>query len=235
MLVTLLRASVFAAALWHGPSASAGEIERQAARLPEVDAPPRGQAMWIARAMRMNGLPMTIKGFTTSLKLDDVFHFYESWWRGRGFATLQREVHGEWQLFSINTGPHHITIEARPTREGSEGTITVSADPANVRPSTTRFPHPASASVASLQEYDDAGIEAEHIDFVSQRSLTAEVAEFRGLLRSTGWQLVLDEPIADGSGHVIEAQHGADLARVVLQPGRSVGAVTSIIAIWRKS
>src|SRR5262245_16217925 len=103
----------------------AGEIERQTARLPDVDAPPRGSAQWVARSMRMNGVPMTIKQFTTVLSVDEVFNFYESWQRGRSLATLQRQVLDGWQLLSVNTGDYHISIRVRASRQGSEGTITV--------------------------------------------------------------------------------------------------------------
>lgn len=215
----------------------AGEIERLTSRLPNVDPPPRGEAEWIAPSMRMNGVPMTIKRFSTSLSIDEVFNHYESWWRGRGFANLQRYPQGNEQVFSINTGEHHISIQAHALPRGTAGTITVSGDLLRSRQEvSTRFPHPPSASVAAFQEYEDAGVLAEHIDFISQRALRNEAADFRSRLLAEGWEIVLDQPAQSTNEiHVIEAQRGAELAQLTFQPGRSVGAATSIIVIWRKS
>jgi hypothetical protein len=215
----------------------AGEIERLTSRLPNVDPPPRGTAEWIAPSMRMNGVPMTIKSFTTALSIDEVFSHYESWWRGRGLANLRRQSQGDEQVFSINTGEHHISIQAREMPKGTQGTITVSGDLLRARREvTTLFPHPPSASVASLQEYEDAGVMAEHIDFISRRAVSNEAADFRGRLRAGGWEIVIDQQARSPNEiHVIEAQRGSELAHLVLQPGRNVGAATSIIVIWRKS
>jgi hypothetical protein len=219
-----------------GHASGAGEIERLTSRLPNVDPPPRGAAEWIAPSMRMNGVPMTIKRFTTALTVDDVFNHYESWWRGRGFANLQRYAQGDEQVFSINTGEHHISIQAKQTPQGTQGTITVSGDLLRARKEVkTRFPHPPSASVASLQEYEDAGILAEHIDFTSRRAVSNEAADFRGRLQAEGWEIVIDQQVQANGVHVIEAQRGAQIAHLVLQPGRGVGAATSIIVVWRKS
>jgi hypothetical protein len=48
------------------------------AALPDLAAPPQGTAQWIARNMRMNGLPMSLKAFESRLAPDAVLAYYES-------------------------------------------------------------------------------------------------------------------------------------------------------------
>jgi hypothetical protein len=82
----------------------------------------------------------------------------------------------------------------------------------------------------------DLGIEAEHIDFTSRRPVAMEADQFRSLLERDGWQLMIDGPTQEiRGGYLLEAQRGAEQARVLLQPGQRVGAATSIIVVWRKS
>lgn len=217
--------------------AGAGEIERLTARLPDVEGPPRGEAQWVARSMRMNGLPMTIKSFQTRLPVDDVLNYYERSSRGKGSQRISRDRNGEWRVLGLHTQQHHVSIQVRATEDGSEGTITVTGDvKKEQRKAETKFPRPFGVELASLQEYDDLGIEAEHIDFTSRRSVSVEAQQFRSVLEREGWQFLIDGPAQKiRGGYVLEAQRGAEQARLVLQPGEAVGITTSIIVVWRKS
>ncbi len=66
MLTNTLRTSALLLILLALP-ANAERLIRTAANLPDLAAPPQGSAQWIARSMRMNGLPMTLKAFESRL------------------------------------------------------------------------------------------------------------------------------------------------------------------------
>lgn len=215
--------------------AHAGELARLTSRFPEPVPPPNGEAQWVAQSMRMNGLPMTIKAFKTSASVDEVLHFYEHWWRGQGKADYTRSAQGEWRILGIKTDEHYITVQARSTLAGSEGTIAVSADPRTVKPVTTQFPHPKSTTVVTLQEYEDFGVQSEHITLLSQRVASIEAQEFANMLARNGWHLVLDQRATKTQGHVIEAQKDAQQAQLSFLPGRDLGATTAITVVWKKS
>src|SRR5687768_17169386 len=159
---------VATAALFGLSAVSAGELEQLTSKLPQIDGPPRGETQWIARSMRLNGVPMTIKSFQTSLSVDDVIHHYERSSRGKSSQQISRNRNGEWHVLGLHTHQHHVSIQVRSTSEGSEGTIAVTGEIKrdHQRPDT-EFPRPSGVELASLQEYDDLGIEAEHIDFTS--------------------------------------------------------------------
>ncbi|HMN46341.1 MAG TPA: hypothetical protein PKE27_17315 [Povalibacter sp.] len=219
-----------------GP-AGAGALSRLTAELPDLPAPPQGSVHWVAPAMRMNGLPMTLKTFESRLAPADVFHFYEGLAHRWGRSELRRSRRGTGQLLSIRTRDHLISIEATATVSGSSGTLVVSVVPEQAGAvASSRFPRPASARLVSLQEYEDDGIASEHLSLSSARSIAVETAAFSDALTRAGWQVLRQQPMQTAArGMVIEAQRGAELALLTLQPDRTQSAATAIVIVWRKS
>jgi hypothetical protein len=229
-------------------TAGAGLLQQQAQALPDIQPPAGGSAFWIAQAMRLNGVPMTIKSFASPTNADEVLHQYEHKLRTSSDMQTRRTQEQEWRVLAIRSKDAYVTIRARNTVRGSEGTIAVTPSLANLKPNKrTRFPCPESVQVLSLQEYEDGGIEAEHISLVSQRSVGIEAQAFAAVLLQQGWQLLRSEATANntgrrdgvhkgerGTGYVIEAQKAAQLALVNLWRSASGGA-TTVMVIWRKA
>lgn len=201
-----------------------------------VPSPPQGQSEWVARSMRLNGLPMTLKSFQSRLTPDAVLRHYESTIGARGAASSFRTRQGHCQTLSIRDHAELITIEAQATIAGSTGTIAVTPmlNVAQLRVETS-FPRPATTSVVNLQEFDDDGIEAEHISLSSVRSVVVEAQGFAQALQRAGWQMVRLQPMkAAPSGRVLEAQKGAQQAFLTITRN-GVRPATSIVVVWRKS
>lgn len=219
--------------------AQAGSLARLTAALPDVSAPPQGHVEWIARSMRLNGVPMTLKTFESTLTASAVFDFYQREASRWGRNEYRRSVTAHAQLLSIRSDRYLVTVEALDGVRGCEGTITVSGLPERYRSSTrSSFPHPSTTRILNRQEYDDDGIEAEHLSLASPRSPGIEADAFAAAMHREGWQILRREPMhsrTDARGVVIEAQRGAELAQLTLQPDRSGAAATAIVIVWRKS
>lgn len=215
----------------------AGSLARITEALPEIDAPPQGDTQWIAKSMRLNGLPMTLKAFQSRLDPDALMHHYESWARGGSTDETRRSTNAPWQVLAIKSERHYITIQSRAAIGGSEGTIAVSSRLEGARLKVdTRFPRPAAATIVNLQEYDDLGIESEHISLTSPRSVMTEVLAFSQLLTRDGWQLIREQRSQDvRRGHVLEAQKGAQHALLTLLPDQARPSMTAIVIVWRKA
>lgn len=213
-------------------AAHAGELAQRVARLPQLQAPLGGSAFWIAPAMRLNGVPMTIKSFSSSLDPNQVLQHYERM-LGDAQRRMRRSHHGPWLELAVLDDSYFATVRVRNTPRGAQGTITVTPPPNRVRPSTrTCFPHPVSARVVSLQQYEDMGVEAEHIHFVSRRSVALEARSFASMLSREGWQV--RRSVGTGTrGYLIQAQRAAELAQIHLHRSQEGGA-TSIFVVWRK-
>ena len=216
--------------------AQAGSLSRATQSLPNLGAPPQGSAQWIAKAMRMNGLPMTLQVFESRLGPDAVLSHYESSTKAMGAHESRRTSNPPWQVLMLKTADHFITVHARAVAHGSEGTILVSPalEPASLR-MRTDFPRPASTRIVNLQQYDDDGVQSEHISLSSNRATFAELQDFSQLLISEGWTVVDTRPTQDVQrGFVLEVQRQAEHALLVIVPNAAQPSTTAIAITWRK-
>jgi hypothetical protein len=205
--------------------------------LPDLAAPPHGSTQWIARSMRMNGLPMSLKSFESRLSPDAVLAHYESALRASASHQVRRSMNSPWQVLTLKSREHFITIQARATASGSEGTILVSPalDPAVLKLQTD-FPRPSTARVVNLQQYDDSGMRSEHISLSSDRAPFLEAQAFSQLLITNGWVIVDTRPTRESyRGFVLEAQRQAEQAILVIIPDAARPATTAIVITWKKS
>lgn len=205
--------------------------------LPDLAAPPQGSAQWLARSMRMNGLPMTLKAFESRLSPDAVLAYYESEIKTSGSHDVRHSMRSPWHVLMARSRDHFITVHARSISSGSEGTILVSPalDPAALK-LRTEFPRPPTARVINLQQYDDAGMQSEHISFASERAPFTEAQAFSQALISSGWTILNTRPTQESHrGFVLEAQRQAEHALLVIMPDAARPAATAIVVTWKKS
>lgn len=216
--------------------AQAGSLSRATDSLPILGAPPQGSAQWIAKSMRMNGLPMTLKVFESRLTPDAVLAHYEWFAKTSGSHESRRTNNSPWQVLMLKSADHFITVHARPVAHGSEGTILVSPalEPATLR-MRTDFPRPASTRIVNLQQYDDDGVKSENISLSSNRASFNELADFSQLLIGEGWTVVDTRPTREVQrGFVLEVQRRAEHALLVFVPNAAQPTTTAIAITWRK-
>lgn len=236
MIMDACRVLMMVVALWSLP-ASSERLPRTTSALPELSAPPQGTAQWIARSMRLNGLPMTLKAFESRLSPDGVLAYYESKLKSSSGHETRRLMRSPWQVLMFRSQDHFITVHARPTFGGSEGTILVSPalDPAVLR-TRTDFPRPPTAHIVNLQQYNDAGMQSEHIALSSARAPFVEAQAFSQLLIREGWTLISTRPTHETHrGFVLEAQRDAEHALLVIIPDTVRPSSTAIVVTWKKS
>ena len=215
----------------------AESLTRVTATLPDLSSPPQGEAQWIARSMRMNGLPMTLKAFQSRLAPEAVLAHYESQLKAQGSHDTRVTADPPWQVLMLRARDYFITVHARAVSHGSEGTILVSPalEPASLR-LQTEFPRPASTRVVNLQQYDDAGMRSEHISLSSNRAPFTELQAFSELMIRDGWAVLDTRPArAAHRGYVLEAQRQAEHALLVIVPDAVQPTTTAIVIAWRKS
>ena len=184
----------------------------------------------------MNGLPMTIKVFESRLTPDAVLSHYESFVKASGSHESRRTTNAPWQVLMLRSPDHFITVHARAVAHGSEGTILVSPalEPASLR-MRSDFPRPSSTRIVNLQQYDDDGVQSEHISLSSTRASFAELQDFSQLLIGEGWSVVDTRPTLEVQrGFVLEVQRQAEHALLVFVPNAAQPTTTAIAVTWRK-
>jgi hypothetical protein len=216
----------------------AGELAQLTGRFPSVPPPPQGSLQWIAKSMRVNGMPMRIQSLHSKLGPESVLQYYESWSKLHGGdRTMRSSVHG-WQTLAMSVERHLVSIQVRRDMTETYGTVTTTpmSRTSQSRRARSTFPTPTSTQVVNWQQYEDEGAEAEHISLISERTSQVEAQAFSRLLRDKAWTIVREQPMREqGHGHVIEAQKATQLAQITLLNGRGPASRTRILVVWKKS
>jgi hypothetical protein len=217
-------------------SAQGSALARETAAFPQLPPPPGGSAQWIARSMRMNGLAMTLQTFQSRLTADAVLSHYEAWSRSREHGESRRSRSAQGQQLSLELGPYLVTIEAQASAQRTVGTILVSKGPKSTPPRiATAFPMPASTRLVNLQQFEDEGVEAEHISLISERAPHVEAQAFARVLEREDWVLIREQAMQQHvRGRVLEAQKGAQLALITIFPHQSSSTTTAVVIVWKK-
>jgi len=212
----------------------AGAFQSDPHRLP---LPPQSEVQWVAKDMHMNGVPMTLQWVQSRLAPSALLDYYETQARDSGGGERRRSTNGEWQLLAIKSPRHYVTVQVRATIAGSEGTITTSELPLPlVAKLASKFPRPPTSRIVSLQEYDDDGIQSEHISLLSTRGVALEARTFSEQLVRAGWKILRQQPMRQvAAGVAIEAQRGAEQAFLTLQPHHAQPSLTAVVVVWKKS
>jgi hypothetical protein len=215
-------------------AAHAGSISRAVSAFPDFPSPPQGEIQWVARSMRMNGLPMTIQTIVSRNTPSEVIHFFESWASGETGVKTRRWHTRESEVLSIRARSYLATIELEHVVNGTQGTIVTSSPPEKATLNTsTEFPHPSSWRIANLQQYEDYGKETEHITYTCGHSLVSEAQAMIGVFASSGWTLI-NKSSASADEVTLEAQRNAQLAQVVITSDKTHRANAVATVLWSK-
>ena len=215
----------------------ASELTRITARFPSVPSPPQGSVQWIAKSMRMNGVPMTLQSLRSKLSPEAVLHYYESWSKQQSSAQSVRTRIDREEALTIKVGDYLISIRAQRGASGTHGIITSSlASLKGNNRVTTAFPAPSHLRLVNLQEYEDEAGEAEHLSFVSTRAPHVETSALARSLEDAGWKLLHQRPMRETMrGYVIETQKGAQHAQLSILPSADLALGARILIVWKKS
>ncbi len=187
-----------------------------AVELPQLQEMPGMEATWAARKMAMNGVPMTIKTFTSPRSGHKVLAYYEREWRAAGMSTT-RQAFGEYDTIGTGDGRNFYSVQVRDVGGLSEGRLTVSRRVSNPD-SDTQFPLPRRTQMVSKIDSIDAGTRAESIVAYAPGGAVENADWFMRELRNEGW--AVDPYVAESSAKekVLAFQRNAELCQLTLMP-----------------
>lgn len=205
--------------------------------LPTLDVYPDARATWIAQRAAMNGLPISIRAFSTNDVPSDVIAFYRRLWRGQGVARAGEAAFGGFRSVGVEMDGYFYTVQVRSAGKGAEGVLVVSATPERViADKTSSFPVVAGDRIMEKIEAIDLGVRAETLIVASSRSVETSIAEYRRNLLQNGWQLVAS-PGEDLTRNrsLLTFQKGPQQCQVTVVAGGGHGGETKIFIHWIKS
>ncbi len=210
-----------------------GATDPLTVELPELDEMKGMETSWAAQKMAMNGVPMSIKTFTSRRSAEKVLAYYEREWRESGL-TPRREGYGKYQTLGAGDDDVFFSVQVRDHRGGSEGRITVSRkvdDPSR----ETAFPLPQRTQTVSKIDSLDAGTRAESIVAYAPGSPLQNEEWFRRELERQGWAFDHYANESDAAQKVLAFARDAELCQLTLVPDQpGYRGKTMLLIHWVK-
>lgn len=229
-----LAVTVWVAAVWlSGQAGAASGDQPIIAAMPEAPVFPGATTRWVGKQLALNGLPMSIRSFSSSASAKDVLEFYRRAWRGedaartaavdyRGFSSVGAEVDG-----------FYYTVQIRDSAMGSEGMLVVSVAPDRAREDrSTQLPVIAGDQLVQKIEAMDLGVYSQTLILRSPSSLDASTSAYQAALLGDGWSPAgVRQARAPGSAALRWFQKGAEQCRIAVIADNS-GNGSRILVHW---
>lgn len=188
----------------------------------------------------IEGQPVRVVRFRTSLPPDEVLHTVRRAWRGVGAGPLVEARSGHWRLVSAHDPAGFRTLQLRPAPEGgSEGVLSVwpsgtglsAASSRAERPDLSRL-LPADARVVRRFASTDGGRRSETLVAVAHGTPSWIASAIGGRLSTRGFVL---DPLIRGRGASRGAATADGVADVAVGEGASSGSAWNDSASGRTS
>lgn len=139
--------------------------------------------------MAINGVPMAVRAFNTSLPAEQVLQQVQSAWeRNKDRTSVTRTSMGPWTVLNQSIGSEHRSFQIRPARTGGfEGFVALTS-PARAREAKPLIRLPADVLPVQIVDSVDQGRSSQQIVAVSKRSMEATSAALEASLLAAGWQ-----------------------------------------------
>lgn len=199
---------------------------------PVIERPPHAEVEWVARDMRLNGVPMRIQRFSAKAGVQEVLGYYRARW---GSAQERRTVEntvGPWSVIGRRVGDYYLTVQVKPVDHlRSEGFLAVSRLPVfePQRPPGEGFPRLGDSAVVSDLESNDDGKAGRTLVIRNYFSVQANTEFYRSQLAAQGWRedpgygRVAAHPHIDGQA--LYFRRGNEALHIVVNANRGVTTV----------
>ncbi len=161
---------------------------------PDLIAPPKSQVQWVSDNMALNGRPIQIQYFKSSLPVEEVINFYRSIWGSEKDKKIVIDSVGDGTIIGRKTADFYSTVQFRRLGlSGSEGYLATSKISEFVKlDPRLAFPLPAGLVIGLDQVSSDPGKTARQVVGYTFSSVGSTSGYMTDKLKSLGW-LVRDD------------------------------------------
>lgn len=196
------------------------------AEWPQLDAPPGAYVEWVADDMKLNGVSMRIRRFTSKAPVAEIIAFYRHRWKDR--LPPVENVVGEWTIIGKQQGDYYLTVQVKNAgRGGSEGLLGISELPVAVAGERVAvdidFPKMAGTEVLSNVDSNDFGKHGKTLIFKNDHSVQSNASFYKSMLAVQGWKRNESYGGIRGDRHLLYFQRRDQSASIVIAPDQGEG------------
>lgn len=186
--------------------------------LPEIEELPGMQTQWIGKQMVINGVPTSMRAFSSPKSSREVLNEYAHRWKSRSLSAITHSEFDGNKSVGMEYRNHFYSVQAKDVYGGSEGVLTVSVAPSDIQPDfSTRFPLPLGAKVEQKIESLDQGAMAETLVVTGEQSASSMAAFVETTLNREGWvSQNYAEPSSVLDQYVLNYQRGTELSQITI-------------------
>lgn len=236
MLIVVAFVVLLLLLLLNRPANATGDEDPLADEMPVVALMPEMRGNWVARRMAYNGVPMSIRSFSSKRSAEDVIQYYESRWKTFTGAHIQRSRADGMETLGVRSDGYYYTVQVRDDGANAQGNLVVTRDLQKAKPDIeTDFPLVPGTEVLVKTESLDVGKRAETVVALSERSVASVSRWMDSELRRGGWTKQDFGPTTRGPERVMQYQKGAELCQVTLVANSPLrDGHTSVLVNWIK-
>lgn len=161
----------------------------------------------VGETLVMNGVPMELRAFASSLPLDAVVRQVQQAWQQPGAAQVMRTEMADWVVLNQSFGDEHRSFQVRQERPGVVRGYVALTSPKRSRPFKVAVPLPRDMTPVSVIDSIDNGRVSQQVIAISPRSADASVLSLEAALKAAGWERHLFKK--GGNAIIFSANKGA--------------------------
>jgi hypothetical protein len=187
---------------------------------PEIEAPPKSTLEWVGKDMKLNGVPLRIQRFESSLSPDEVLTFYRVHWGSQQEKKSVENKQGSYSVIGKRDGDYYLTVEVKAgTTSASEGLLNVSRLPSVGKPdmSPGDLPMNSGSKVLWVMDSNDAGKTSKQVTLFNRDSVQSNASYYDNALQSRGWVKRQDTKAKDSPDENNLLSYAKDGAELTLE------------------
>lgn len=208
-------------AAWAAAGASSTP-EGRTVSWPEMPAVPKAHTTWVAREVRINGVPARMARFESEASVHEVLAYYQAHWAAAPAGPPRAGRVSGWHLLSTLHGPYHLVVQVKPQgHTGSEGLLSI------IHLNELRGPEPPAGwprvqgvQLRQVIASADGPLQSHHLLATSEQGLPRVRDRFMASLKHQGWRL--QNEVHTASGYLATCHRAGDTLDIALtqNPGR---------------
>lgn len=185
--------------------------------LPDIPMMPRMSWFLLGERMALNGVPIRIKQFSYSGKLDEVAQFYKDHFRTLGHGKLAEKQLGHQSVISYQLESFYYSVQFHQQGGQVLGKATVTPSPLAFKVNLkTQLPVPPRSTVISKVDSLDAGRRAETLTVDSRMDVGYIANYYLEQFQADGW-VPFSRSGDMETGAVLSFQRGTELIQLTIK------------------